>query len=237
MTRPPPSENREHRRAAIVAAGLRLLEQRGLERLSIRRVAESLEMHPAGLYWYIKNKQELIDLLAKAICDEAFAARAAPDPGESWEGWLTDQSLRLRAAMLAHRDGARVVAGAYLFRTHAITTPLETTLAVMEEAGFTREIAMLGAITAMRYTMGIALDEQASPPLPPEELRRDAQGAVLGGPPIDPVRWPRVADVMGRWFREMFGKVPNPAEHHFRRGLEIVIAGVRSTADAKRKKR
>jgi len=225
-----PSENREQRRAEIVGAALRLLEEGGLDRLSLRRVARELGMHAPGLYWYIENRQELIDLLAKAIMDEAVADLTAPAPGQGWDEWLVDFALRMRSALLAHRDGARVVASAFLFRTNSITGFLELALETLEAEGFQRDFAMLGAVTVMRYTLGIALDDQESPAREPEVRKRMLEQAMAKGPPIDAERWPRVADVMSRWFEKV--KDSRSHEHtgmHFRHGLGLVIEGIRST--------
>jgi AcrR family transcriptional regulator len=228
VTRQAPGENREQRRAEIVRAGLALLERGGFDRLSLRGVARALGMHPAGLYWYIKNKQELIDLLAKAIMDEALLDYPAPAPDASWEEWLAGVALAIRQTVLAHRDGARLIAGAYLMRTDAITPMLETTLMLMERAGFVRDAAMIGAVTVLGFTIGFALDEQASPPMPPWKSTRQARAALRRGPLIDAERWPRLADVMSRWVEEMLTLGPKRHELHFRRGLALVIAGVRS---------
>jgi TetR/AcrR family transcriptional regulator, tetracycline repressor protein len=227
LSRPAPSENREQRRSEIVGAALRLLESGGLDRLSLRGVAQSLGMHTPGLYWYIESKQELIDLLAKAILDEALVDIVAPAPGESWEDWLTDFALRMRRALFVHRDGARVVAGALLFRTNSITSFLELALTTLEAEGFSRDFAMLGAITVMRYTLGIALDDQESPMREPAVRRRMIEEASRNARRVDAERWPKVADVMGRWFaqREMS---QNHGELHFRHGLAIVIAGIKA---------
>jgi len=231
VSRPAPEENREQRRAEIVRTALRLLQDGGLERLSLRRVAHALEMHPPGLYWYIENKQELIDLMASAILDETRDTDP-PVPGErTWDEWLTEAAGALRKTLLRWRDGARVVAGAYPFRTDTIARGLEKSLAIMEDAGFTRDAALLAVVTTLRYTIGIALDEQASPPIPPEEVRRRTEGKPLG-PPIDAARWPRVAEVMGRWVREMWGQSDDPGEVHFKRGLAILIAGIRVSPGA-----
>ena len=231
MSRPAPTENREQRRAEIVRAGLELLEQGGLEALSLRRVAQALGMHAPGLYWYIEDKQELIDLLAKAILDEALAGETGPADGEGWEPWLTEVAVRMRRVVLAHRDGARVVAGAYLFRTHAITDVLERAIEVLEREGFSRDMALHGSITVMRYTMGIALDDQASPTKRRAEIMRRLDEGIPIGPHIDPERWPRVAEVMGRWIKQVFVAGVDPAslgELHFRHGLALVMAGIRS---------
>lgn len=231
MTRTAPEENREQRRAEIVQTALRLLEEDGIERLSLRRVAQALRMHPPGLYWYIESKQELIDLLAKAILDEALAARGGLAPGETWEGWLTDTAVAIWRAMVAHRDGARVVAGAYLFRTHALSSALETALEILEAAGFARPVALHGTITVMRYSMGIALDGQASPPVPPVEALGDGRVGPAGGPYIDTTRWPRLADAMHRYFAQAVGDPAAAAERHLRSGLALVIAGLRDARD------
>ena len=228
-----PSENREQRRAEIVGAALRLLEEGGLDRLSLRRVARELGMHAPGLYWYIEDKQELIDLLAQAILDEAFAGDGVKGPaeGEGWEPWLTEVAVRVRRTLLAHRDGARVVAGAYLFRTNSLTDMMETAVEALERDGYGRDMALHCAITVMRYTTGIALDDQASPKTRREEIMRRLKEGVPIGPKIDPERWPRVAEVMGRWVKQVFVAGVDPAslgELHFRHGLAVVMAGIRS---------
>ena len=231
MSRPAPTENREQRRAEIVRAGLDLLEEGGLDALSLRRVAQSLGMHAPGLYWYIEDKQELIDLLAKAILDEALVGERGPADGEGWEPWLTEVVVRVRRALLAHRDGARVVAGAYLFRTNSITDLLEITIDAMERDGYSRDMALHCGITVMRYTTGIALDDQASPTKRRAEIMRRLKEGIPVGPHIDAERWPKVSEVMGRWVKQVFVAGADPAslgELHFRHGLALVMAGIRS---------
>jgi TetR/AcrR family tetracycline transcriptional repressor len=231
LSRPGPTENREQRRAEIVRAALELLENGGLEALSLRRVAQTLGMHAPGLYWYIEDKQELIDLMAKAIVEEALADDHGPADGEGWESWLTEVAVRLRRVMLSRRDGARVVAGAYLFRTNAITGTMETAIRVMEEGGYSRDMALHGAITVLRYTMGIALDDQAEPNKRAEMVRKRLESGEGFRPQIDAERFPRVAEVMNRWVQQVFvpGTTPEAiGERHFRHGLKLVMAGIRS---------
>lgn len=83
----------------IVDAALELLDERGLPDLSMRAVAASLGVQPSALYWHVRNKQQLLGLIADRIVAEA-------GDGDG----LADQVLRLRTALLAHRDGAELVA-------------------------------------------------------------------------------------------------------------------------------
>jgi hypothetical protein len=84
----------------------------------------------------------------------------------------------------------------------------------------------------MRYTLGIALDDQESPTREEAVRERMLRQAMAKGPPIDAEQWPRVADVMSRWFREVRDKrgSEDHAELHFKHGLALVIAGIRSEA-------
>ena len=229
MSRPAPEENREQRRTEIVGTALRLLEKEGFDRLSLRGVAQALAMHAAGLYWYIENKQELVDLMAKAIMDEALGDVIAPASSHEWDRWLIDVALRVRRSLLAHRDGARVVASAFVFRAESIAAFLELSLQTLEAEGFTRELAMLGTMTVVRYTMGVTLDEQESPMREAAVRRRILEQALAKGPPVDATRYPRLHDVMSRFYASRVSEM-DQGESHFVRGLELVIAGIRRTA-------
>jgi TetR/AcrR family tetracycline transcriptional repressor len=173
---------------------------------------------------------------AMGILSEAPAGDTGRAGGVGGEPWLTEIAVRMRRVVLSHRDGARVVAGAYLFRTHAITDVLETAVRVLEADGFGRDMALHGAITVLRYTMGIALDDQASPTKRREEIIRRLKKGEQLGPDIDPARWPRVAEVMGRWMKQVWVPGADPkevGELHFRHGLALVMAGIRAAKTQK----
>ena len=57
-------------REDVVWAGLRLLDEVGLDNLSLRKLAKELGIQAPTLYWHFKNKQDLLDemiLKAKII--------------------------------------------------------------------------------------------------------------------------------------------------------------------------
>lgn len=144
-------------RDVIVEAGLRLLDDVGLDGLTVRKLAAELGVQSPALYWHLKTKQELIDGMADAIVQGA--GMGPPREGESWQEWLRRRARGYRGSLLAHRDGARVVVagrpapGALHF--------FEEELAAMVALGFTPVLAMRTISTLAHYINGFVLQEQA----------------------------------------------------------------------------
>src|SRR6266700_1708933 len=61
----------------IVQAALQLLGEVGLDGLTMRRLAERLNIKAASLYWHVRDKEELIVLLANEICASVSAPGAS----------------------------------------------------------------------------------------------------------------------------------------------------------------
>src|SRR5437868_1714445 len=101
-------------RGIVVDAALRLLNEVGLEGLSLRRLATDLHVQAPALYWHFKSKQELLDEMATAILTRAIGTMEPTAAGQSWSEWLRGYGEGLRRMLLAYRDGARVFSGTYL---------------------------------------------------------------------------------------------------------------------------
>ena len=54
-------------RAMATEAALKLLNQIGLEQLTLRRLGEELDVQAATLYWHFKSKEELLDEMATTV--------------------------------------------------------------------------------------------------------------------------------------------------------------------------
>ncbi|MGW4946273.1 TetR/AcrR family transcriptional regulator C-terminal domain-containing protein [Actinoplanes sp. NPDC004185] len=144
-------------RDVLIEAGLKLLDEVGLEGLTVRRLAADLGVKSPALYWHIRTKQELLDGMANAII--VRAGMGPPRPGEPWQEWLARRARSYRASLLASRDGARVVSGAV--RGGDAVRHFEQELAAMVERGFT-PVQALRTITALsHYINGHVLQEQA----------------------------------------------------------------------------
>jgi TetR/AcrR family tetracycline transcriptional repressor len=200
------------------------LDEDGFDQMSLRRLASYIGMHAPGLYWYVENKQDLIDLMAHELLAQGLSSVALPKNGQSWDEWMVELGITLRRALLARRDGARLVASAYLMRTQAVTPVIEMAIEVLEEVGFDSTTALGCVMTLIRFTVGAALDEQISPIHMPNDAAEAQALAARRRELIDPAKWPRTAAAMERTLEKDTG-VRN-RDTMFRWAAQMVVRGM-----------
>ncbi|MFI5640992.1 TetR/AcrR family transcriptional regulator C-terminal domain-containing protein [Streptomyces goshikiensis] len=150
----------------VVETALRLLNEVGLDGLTLRAIAKELNVQAPALYWHFKNKQALLDEMATEMY-RRMAAGAQLPPGATWQERLLSAQRDLRRALLGYRDGAKVFSGSRFTGTeHAVA--LETTLRACVEAGFEFSQAVRALSTAFLFTLGHVTEEQGVQPLPGE---------------------------------------------------------------------
>ena len=159
-------------RERVVEAALRLVDDDGLDALSLRTLAGRLGVQAPTLYWHVKGKAELLTALADAIMDEAIEEIPAFGGDGDGREWLLGALGRLRAGLLRHRDGARIVSGARQSLRRADFS--ELAMSTLVEHGIDAGSARLLVLAGERYTVGWVLEEQApdaETQLDPDELR------------------------------------------------------------------
>ncbi|WP_067994632.1 TetR/AcrR family transcriptional regulator C-terminal domain-containing protein [Nocardia pseudobrasiliensis] len=147
-------------RQILIDTALRLLDEVGLDGLSVRRLAAEFGVKSPALYWHVRGKQELLDGMADAII--AAARVRPPRANETWQDWLTRRGEKYRRTLLAHRDGARVVTNAEWLSEHTIVR-FNGELVVLVERGFGAALAMRTLTAITQYTNGFVLREQIRP--------------------------------------------------------------------------
>jgi AcrR family transcriptional regulator len=82
----------------VVDTALGLADDRGLDAVSLRRVAERLGVTPMALYRYVESKDDLLDALA----DRLYAELDLPDGTGGWWDGLLRLGHSTRRVLLAH---------------------------------------------------------------------------------------------------------------------------------------
>lgn len=138
----------------VVREALALLDEAGLDSLSMRNLAERLGIRAASLYWYVRDKDELLGLLADAISGEVLA----PAPDLPWRIWLEALLAENRRILLAHRDAARIMVETPPFTPNRLRM-IDMTLQALLAAGFTGvEVLRVGRLLN-DYVTSFVLEE------------------------------------------------------------------------------
>ncbi|HTP27320.1 MAG TPA: TetR/AcrR family transcriptional regulator C-terminal domain-containing protein [Anaeromyxobacteraceae bacterium] len=141
-------------RAQVVRAALALVDEVGLDELTMRRLAERLGIQAASLYKHVKDKDELLVLLA----DEISAGIADPPSSGTWQSRLAALARNARRGLRAHRDGARVLAATAPFGPRRLAR-IETVLALLRGAGLSRRDAVHAAHHLNKFLTEFVADE------------------------------------------------------------------------------
>jgi TetR/AcrR family tetracycline transcriptional repressor len=104
-------------RDLIVGAALELLDEVGLEGLSMRRLADGLGIKAASVYWYVRDKEELLDF----VFDRVIGEIEVPAPSPScWREQVGEVAREMRRVIKSHRDIARVQLGRFPIGPNAL---------------------------------------------------------------------------------------------------------------------
>jgi AcrR family transcriptional regulator len=85
-------------RDVILAAALKILNDDGLEGLSMRKLAAALDIEAMSLYNHVKDKRDLLD----GLVDRVLSQIELPDDRLAWDRRLELIALGLYAALVQH---------------------------------------------------------------------------------------------------------------------------------------
>lgn len=194
-------------RERIVAAAVELLDRDGPSALTMRKFAAELGVHATSLYWYVKRREDLIDLAVDEVLGEAASA---PVPEAEWDVIVSTTARAMYDAFTSHPwvtafAGTRPLVGPNALALSArILAALASTGAAdraLSIAATTVSNLILGGATATVTARGLGLDD------PDSALSRriiESVGTVQE-PPASSVVW----------------------QPYFDESLELVMSGVR----------
>lgn len=197
----------------IIRAAIELLDERGLEALTMRDLATSLGTGAMSLYNHVANKDEVLGGVVEVVAQEIHV----PTPGADWRASMRQRAVSARDVIVRHPWAARLLEsqpelGAS--RLHA----LDATLGSLRCGGFSIDGAARALLLLDSFTYGFALQETswqfdtASP---------EAAAASMG--PAEAVQaLPYVAELA----EYVLSPAPGAGFNHqleFERGLELVL--------------
>ncbi len=159
----PPRTRREQpalSQRQIVAEAIQLLDEEGVDALSMRKLGTRLNAGATSLYTHVANKDELIEL----VVDEVFGEVTVP-AAEGPDGWreaATTFAASLRATILRHPWVASVIGavGLIYFGPNMVRLS-EDLLALFESAGFTLELADHAMSVLVAFILGASSADAA----------------------------------------------------------------------------
>lgn len=92
-------------RERVVEAALELINEEGMEALSMRALADRLEVKAASLYWHVRDRGELLELLAEGLLETVSRPRRRATWRESVEA-IADALARRTSAQ---KDASRIL--------------------------------------------------------------------------------------------------------------------------------
>ncbi len=155
-------------RERIGRAALALADEHGLDALSMRRLAEELDVGTMTLYGYVRGKDELLD----AIVDAAMEDVEPPQAGGTWREQACALVWAARRNLLRHPALVQIRLRRPILRPEALRTT-EAAMGLLVQAGFTSGEAAQAFRILFIYTFGsVAFNAPASPEAGAQESAR-----------------------------------------------------------------
>jgi AcrR family transcriptional regulator len=202
-------------RESIVQAALALVDKDGLEALTVRRLGEQLGVTMMALYWHVRDKAQLLDLVGEAALREI----ALPDRTGDWVEDMRRLMREARAGLHRHPNAAALAFGRARYGPSGLQM-FERILAILADAGFDDAAAGLAYMALYTFLRG-NWSSEASAQADPASLveYREYLASLPAG------RFPRAAVIGPQLFRR------NP-DDFFEYGLDVVLVGLARRLDA-----
>lgn len=195
----------------IVETAVGITETEGVEAISMRRLAQSLGVTPMALYGHVRDKHDLLDLIA----DRFLGELELPGDDVPWEEWLSGLFGSLHVLMRERPVLAQVLVNQPV-KAGAAWSMADATLGMLRANGFEDRLAVEVFVVLASYTIGFTLSQTAR--LGPPERTADEQVRHLQERGSEYPHLAAVAEPFVNW----------PYHHFFEHGLRLLIGAYRA---------
>jgi AcrR family transcriptional regulator len=142
----------------VVQTAITLADRHGLEWLSMRKLADELGAGAMSLYYYVPNKEELVD----EMIDVVFGEIEPPPLGIDWKAAMRRRAVSTREALNRHRWAVGQMEGRMKVGPNSIQLR-EAILGCLRQAGFSIAMTVQAYSVQDAFIYGFALQEKGLP--------------------------------------------------------------------------
>jgi AcrR family transcriptional regulator len=210
-------------RQAIVTTALKIVDEQGLDAMTMRRVAQALDTGAASLYAHVANKDELVELVIDQVIGEVDFP-VEPDPAR-WREQLKQGVRAIRAVFAAHNDLARASFARIPVGENALRGS-ESMITLLRAGGLPDQVIAYACDLLPLYATAVAYEESlfAGRGVGPAEVARFVSDLRDYFAALPPERFPNVVALAGPL------TAGGESDERFEFGLEVLVRGLAAMA-------
>jgi TetR/AcrR family transcriptional regulator, tetracycline repressor protein len=204
-------------RDRVIEAALRVMDEEGLEAVSMRRVAREVGVEAMSLYHHVDDKEDLLD----GICEHVMAEFDFPEPVDDWAENCRRGARSWRRLLQAHPAVMRLFAEQRgPVRSIESMRPMEYALRLLRDAGLSDRDTAQAFHAFGGYIQGFVMMELGSIAGGSDEEHLKAHAALAAATSGEFAALQAVSP----YFAEC------DADEQFEFGLDLLIAGLAAKA-------
>jgi AcrR family transcriptional regulator len=207
-------------RERVLDAAVGLADERGIDALTMRGLAQELGVEAMTLYYYVRNKDEILT----GIVDRVVSEFELPSSRDDWKTAIRTTAVSAYHVLLRHRwAAALVLSGSGV--SQARLRYMDAILGTLRRAGFSAEMTDHAYHALDSHIMGFTLWVVGM------NLGTDEELAALAGDFLEQVRDADMPHLVEHVEQHM--KPPDPGEKpEFEFGLDLILDGLERMRDA-----
>jgi TetR/AcrR family tetracycline transcriptional repressor len=162
-----------------------------------------------AMYWHVRDKAELLDLIGERVLAEVHVPPADGD----WRAQLREVHLAMLGPLLEHPNAVELMIGRARFGPAGIAL-FERILSILRAAGLSPQAAFDAYQSLYLFQLGFMATARRSP-----EFREVQRQGALYLRSLDPGRFPAISEVA-----PVIGMRPPVAQYEV--GLDVVVEGI-----------
>jgi AcrR family transcriptional regulator len=196
----------------VLLAALRMADAEGLESLSMRNLAQALNVEAMSLYNHVKNKEEILSGLVELVVSEI----EVPARGGDWRAAMRRRAISAHTVLMRHPWATMLFVSRANIGPHMLRY-VDATIGCLREGGFSYPLADHAWNALDAYTYGFTLSKLNFPFDPSEYASAAKQFIHL----IPPEQFPYLN---GMSQEVIAGR--HDGLHHLELGLDLLLDGL-----------